>query len=168
MAVYKVLLEKLYTILTLLTMDLFLGRGCCRIEGAKKDPSLKCFTYPTIMTFGTVIPYLKKIQTFRVLLTSAFFTENQQILQYQEIMILIAFEHIIYNSFNFFLSLKVLLINMVGILMMSAKLATIGLLKIKVFWYSLWRHNFCPWRHQKKFITWLKSYYKFGHVTKVW
>ena len=133
MAVYKVLLEKLYTILTLLTMDLFFGRGCCRIEGAKKDPSLKCFTYPTIMTFGTVIPYLKKIQTFRVLLTSAFFTENQQILQYQEIMILIAFEHIIYNSFNFFLSLKVFLINMVGILMMSAKLATIGLLKIKVF-----------------------------------
>ena len=134
MAIYKVLLEKLYTILTILTMDLFWGRGCCRIEGAKKDPSLKYVLHILQSWHLAVIPYLKKIQTFRVLLTSAFFTENQQNLQYQEITILIAFEHIIYNSFNFFLSLKVFLINMVGILMMSAKLVTIGLLKIEVFW----------------------------------
>ena len=38
------------------------------------------------------------------------------------------------NSFNFFESLKVVLINMVEILIISAKLATLGLLKIKVFW----------------------------------
>ena len=37
------------------------------------------------------------------------------------------------NSFNFFESLKVVLINMVEILIISAKLATLGLLKIKVF-----------------------------------
>ena len=37
------------------------------------------------------------------------------------------------NSFNFFESLKVVLKNMVTISMMSAKMATPGLLKIKVF-----------------------------------
>ena len=35
---------------------------------------------------------------------------------------------------NFIESLKIVLINMVTILMMSAKMATLGLLKIKVFW----------------------------------
>ena len=38
-----------------------------------------------------------------------------------------------FNSFNFFESLKVVLINVVAILMMSAKLATLGLPKINVF-----------------------------------
>ena len=37
------------------------------------------------------------------------------------------------NSFNFFESLRVALINMVAILMMSVKLATPGVLKVKVF-----------------------------------
>ena len=37
------------------------------------------------------------------------------------------------NSFNFEF-LKVVSINMIAILMMSAKLASLGLLKIKVFW----------------------------------
>ena len=39
------------------------------------------------------------------------------------------------NFFQFlFESLNVILINMITILMMPAKLATLGLLKIKVFW----------------------------------
>ena len=38
------------------------------------------------------------------------------------------------NSFNLLESLKVVLINMVAILMMSTKLATLGFLEIKVFW----------------------------------
>ena len=42
-----------------------------------------------------------------------------------------AFSYIISNSFNFFESLKISLINMVTILMMPTKLATPGLLKIK-------------------------------------
>ena len=37
------------------------------------------------------------------------------------------------NSFDFFLFLKIFLINTVTILMMSAKWATPGLLKIKIF-----------------------------------
>ena len=37
------------------------------------------------------------------------------------------------NSFNFFYSLKVVLINIVAIVMMLAKLATLGLLRKKIF-----------------------------------
>ena len=57
------------------------------------------------MKLGTVIPYLKKTQKIC------------------EFLILL----------TFFKSLKIFLINMVTILMVSAKLATLGLLKIKIF-----------------------------------
>ena len=62
-----------------------------------------------------------------------FFKENQQISLHQEIQIYIAFWYIISNSFKFFESLKIFLINLVIILMMSAKMTTPGLLKITVF-----------------------------------
>ena len=45
----------------------------------------------------------------------------------------IASWYIISNSFNFLESLKIVLINMVTILMMSTKKATLGLLEITVF-----------------------------------
>ena len=63
MAIYKVLFEKRYTISNLLTMG-FIFLGCSLIDGgSQKDPLPKiCFTYPTMMTLGTVLPYLKKIQ----------------------------------------------------------------------------------------------------------
>ena len=32
----------------------------------------------------------------------------------------------------------------------------------------LWRHDFCPWRHQQSFTTWFISCCRCGHVTKVW
>ena len=67
--------------------------------------------------------------------------------------------------FNFFESLKVFLINMFAVLMTSAKMATLGLLKEKVFW-SVWRQNFCPRRHQQNFITWLKLYCRCGIWSK--
>ena len=67
-----------------------------------------------------------------VLLTSAFFIGNQRILLYQEIQIY-AFWYITSNSFDFFESLKIFFINTVAILMMSVKLATQVLLKIKIF-----------------------------------
>ena len=38
------------------------------------------------------------------------------------------------NYFKFFESLKIVLINMAAILIMSAKLVTLGFLKIKVLW----------------------------------
>ena len=58
MAIYKVLFEKLCTILILLMMGIF-----SRIGRTKKTPLPEiCVTYPTMMTLGTVIPYPKKIQ----------------------------------------------------------------------------------------------------------
>ena len=63
-----------------------------------------------------------------------FLPGNQQILLYKEIKIKIVFWFIISSSFNFFKSLQIFLINVVTILMMPAKMATLGLLKMKVFW----------------------------------
>ena len=65
------------------------GRG-------KKLPLPKiCHTYPTMITLGAVTPYLKKIQKLCVSRDTSlefcwnqyFFTENQQILLYQEMQI---------------------------------------------------------------------------------
>ena len=58
------------------------------------------------------------------------------------------------NSSNIidFVFLRTVLLNMVSILMMSAKMATLGLFKIRNFFKNrLWRHNFCTWRHQQNF-----------------
>ena len=48
-----------------------------------------CHTYPTMMKLSTVIPFLKKIQKLYESRDTPldFFTENQQILLYQEIHI---------------------------------------------------------------------------------
>ena len=54
---------------------------------------------------------------------SIFFTGNQQVLLYQEIQIYIAFSE----------SLNVFLINLIIILMISAKMGSPGLLKITIF-----------------------------------
>ena len=91
MAIDKFLFEKLYTILTLLTMGLFCSSWIGR---TKKAPIPKiCLTYPTMMALVIVIPNRKKIQKIYksrdTLLEFCsyqyFFTENQQILLHQEI-----------------------------------------------------------------------------------
>ena len=51
---------------------------------------------------------------------------------YQKIQIEVATWYITFNSFDIFESLNVFLINTVTVLMTSAKLATPGLLKIKI------------------------------------
>ena len=65
---------------------------------------------------------------------------------------------IVSNSFNFFGSSRVVLINMVPILMTSTKLATLGLLEIEVFWKNKRNDliNFCPWRHQSNHVNQIK------------
>ena len=64
--------------------------------GEQKGPLPKiCLTYPTMMTLGTVIPYPKKIEKiytsrdslFEFCWHQHFFTQNQQILLYQERLI---------------------------------------------------------------------------------
>ena len=84
MASYKGLFENLHKILiTLLMMDLL---------GDQKYPLPKiCLTYPTMITFWTVIPYPKNIQKMHKSCDTPLdcwhvFTENQQIFLYQEIL----------------------------------------------------------------------------------
>ena len=61
---------------------------------------------------------------------------------------------------NLFESLKVLLKKVVTILMMSVKLITLGLHKIKIFWSKI--YDVIISVHEK----WLKSYCKCGQVPK--
>ena len=133
-AIYKVLLEKLYTILTLSTLG-FLSRLLMDLgdQKAKKASSLKYILHilqwcrlaqlPKEDHYPNKTPKLYKSRD--TLLEFGwhqdYFIKNQQILLYQEIQINIALEHNISNSFNFFEPLKIFLINMVRILMMSAK-----------------------------------------------
>ena len=95
-----------------------------------------------MIKLGTVIPYLKNIQKIyksrdtppEFCWHQHFSTGNQQFLLYQEIQIKITFWCIISNYLNFSWNFEDFLINQVIILMMSAKMATPGLLKITAFW----------------------------------
>ena len=114
-----------------------------------------------MMKLGTIIPYLENIQKIykshdtllELCWNQHFFTENQQILLYQEISMYSAFWYIISYSFNFFESLKIFLINMAAILMMSAKTATLGLLRIKVFWNKIYDVIVCIYDLSNKFLS---------------
>ena len=87
---------------------------------------------------------------------------------YQVIQVKITFQYFFSNSFQFGWIFEAFLINIIGILMMSAKLATPGLLKICFFKKSrLWCHNRCPSCYRQNFITWLKLYCRCRYVTKV-
>ena len=120
--------------------------GCSRMGGGTKgSPVPKIFyTYPTMMKLGTVIPYIKKTQKIyesrdtplEFCWYQRFFTRNLQVLLYQEIQIKIAFWYINSNSFNYFEFLNIVLIKMVS--KMSAKIAALGLLKVKVFWNKVY------------------------------
>ena len=95
-----------------------------------------------MMKLGTAIRYLKRIQKLyesrdtplEFCWHQHLFTRNLQIFLYQEIQIKIPFRYIISTTSNFSESLRIALINMVTILAMLAKMATPGLLRIKVFW----------------------------------
>ena len=68
---------------------------------------------------------------------------------------------------TFFESLKIILLNMVTILTMSAKTACLGLLKIMVFWNKVYDIIIAVQDVTYKILS-RKSYCRFGHVTKVW
>ena len=149
--------------------------GCSRMGGAKKGPpSLKSVTHPLMVKLGTVIPYLKKTpkimritwHTHWVLLTSAFshlksanFAIPRNIARYR-----LHFGTLFLILLIFFESLKIVLINMVTILMMSAKMATVGLIKIKVFWNKGYDVVISVHDVSSKIDT----NYRCSHVTKVW
>ena len=110
-------------------------------KGVKKPPLPKiCHTCPTIMKLSTVIPYLKKIQKIYESRDTPLIFADISIFT-REISKFCSFKKYRYRLhfgtqfliLTFFESLKIVLINMVTILMMSGKMATLGLLKIKVF-----------------------------------
>ena len=125
-----------------------LYRGCSQIGEAKEplSPLHKiCCTYLTMMRLCTVVPYLNKIQKmyesrdtpFEFCWHQHFSCGNEQIELYQEIQMQTAFWYIIsisFNTFRVFKDIHSLSIYMLTILMMSAKMATLGLLKGRVFW----------------------------------
>ena len=98
-----------------------------------------CYTYSTMMKLGTVIPYLKKTQKsyesrdtlLQFCQHQHFFIGNQQILLYQKTQIQIENTDLL----TFFEFLKIFFVSMVKSLIMSAKLAAPGLLKI-IFQYK--------------------------------
>ena len=116
--------------------------GGCGGPKTPLPPSLPyiCHTYPTMMKFGTIITYLKKIKKIYMnhvthLLSSAdisIFSSEITIFCYIK-----KYRHRFHFHTSFLIlltcivSLKIFLINLVTILMMSEKIATP--LKIKVF-----------------------------------
>ena len=83
---------------------------------------VKKATLPKIFQFYLTYRKFKKIFESR--------DTHPWVLLYQEIQIQIVFWYIISNSFNFFWTLQIVLINIVTTLIMSEKLATLGLFKI--------------------------------------
>ena len=154
--------------------------GCSRMGRDKKVPLPKiCHTYPAMMKLGIVISYLKKIQnhiwitrhTTWVLLTSALFHRKSVNFAKSKNAVKIAFWYIISDSFNFSLFLiflEIFLINMAVILIMSTKMATLGLLKIKLFWNKCYDFIISVHDVTRKVITWLKLYCRCAHVSVVW
>ena len=110
-----------------------------------------------------VIFYLKKVQKIyescdtplEFCWNHHFFTGNQQILLYQERLQFDTWFLILLTFLEF---LKIVLINMVTILIMSAIMATPSLLRIKVFWnkgYGV----IMPVHNAANQILWRDSYY---------
>ena len=110
--------------------------------GGKKVNLLKiCHTYPTMMKLDKLIPYLRKIQKYTNHVShplssadiSIFLLEISKFYYIKEYRYRLYFITLFLILSTFFESWKIFLINMVTPLMMSAKMATLGLLK-KVFW----------------------------------
>ena len=97
---------------------------------AKKDLLSKiCHTYSRMMKLGTVMPYLKKTQKYMNHVTYPLSSDDISIfsLEISKFCSINKYRYIISSFFTFFKSLKIVLIKMVAILMMSAKMATLGL-----------------------------------------
>ena len=101
-----------------------------------------CHTYPTMMKLGTVIPYIRKIQkkyksrdtSFEFCWLSIFSPVKSKFCYIKKYTYRLEFDRQFLILWTFLESLVIVLINMVTILMMSAKIITPGLLEIRVFW----------------------------------
>ena len=131
--------------LTLFRMGFFVAAHEWR--GAKKVSLPKiCRTYPKMMKLDAVIPYLKKFQKLYELRdTPIEFCWHQHLLP--EIRTFCYNKKYSYRFhldtyfltlLTFLQSLRIVLINTVKVLMMPAKMATAGLLKINIFWKKIY------------------------------
>ena len=101
-----------------------------------------CHTYPTMMKLGSVIPYLKNFQKLYesrdTPLGSADISivlpEISKFCYIKKYRYRIHLDTYFLTLLTFLESLTIVLINMVKVLMVSAKMTTPGLLKIKIFW----------------------------------
>ena len=117
-----------------------LFRGCLRMGGGFLAPKI-CRTYPTMMTLGTVIPYLRQIQKIYksrdTPLSSAdisiFSQEIRKFCYIKKYRYRLAFDTQFLIRLTYFESLIIVVINVVTIWIMSAKMATPGFLEIEVF-----------------------------------
>ena len=131
--------------------------------GKKPPPPVPkiCHTYPTMMKLGTAIPFPKKIQDLYELRDTLlefrwhqhFLTEISKFCYIKEYRYWFHVDTSFIILPTFLQSLRIVLINMVTILMMSAKMAIPGLLKIKVFWKKCYEVIMSV---QQNFITWFK------------
>ena len=111
--------------------------------GLFRSPLLKIrHKNPTMMKLGTVIPYLRKIQKMyksrgaplKFCSHKHFSPEITKFCYIKKSTHRLDFDTWFLLFLTFLESLVIVLINMVIILMMSAKITTPGLLKIRVFW----------------------------------
>ena len=111
-------------------------------QGKNVPPLPKiCHTYPTIRKFGTVISYLKRPKKYMNHVThplsptdiSNFSRKISNFFYIKKYMYRLHFDTKFLILLSFLESSKIVLIKKVTILMMLAKMATLAVLKIKVF-----------------------------------
>ena len=137
----NVTFEILLTFYVIIALELNWEFTSCLITMSPPLPK-SCHTYPTMMKLGTLIPYLKEIQKiyksrdtpFEFCWHQHFLQEISKFCYIKKYRYRFYFDTLFLILLTFFESWKTFLINMITILMMSAKMATLGLLKIKVFW----------------------------------
>ena len=131
----------LYQLSFNLIQDGFL-QGCSGIMGAKKDPVLKiCHTYPPMMNLGSYTwPKEDQKNIWTRYAPLQFWWHQHFSLEITIFCYIRKYRYILHFDTWFIIlltfveNLRIFLINMVTVLMMSAKMSTPGLLKINFSW----------------------------------
>ena len=136
-------------------------------DGGKAPLPKICQTYPTILTLGSLISYLKKIQKrYKSHDTLLEFCRHQHFYQKSATFVLL---RNIDKDCNF-----------VWVFKGCSNKKGCNFDNVSKIGYSrpsknkchlkkrLWCHNICPWRQQQNFVKLLKLYGRCGHMTKIW
>ena len=123
--------------------------GCSLLGGQKSTPSLNLAQL--YLTQRRSKKYMNHVtHPFSSADISIFSPEISKICYIKKYRYRLYFDTWFLSILTFLESLYIVIVNMVKILMMSAKMATTTLLK------RLLRHIFFIWRHKENFVTWLK------------